>query len=1205
MFNEMFEIANQAYILQQQTDTEEIDDRNWREWTKLFRTQESIKAAYVEGKPDFDEDDDKIIGDTQIDTEEEALQKAEFTLDDEELTDYLQNQGQWKTNLITDEENKVNIEDILNSGEPAGGKPGKGGQTESKLLEEETVIPEDLPKNNILGDVIEKVIYLNYEGEEEIVKPDVPDHLPLKLAIIGQAFSGKKTQAQIISEKYNLKQYHAFELIEEALGRAGEDQEPIDEEHVEKEANTIEGEKVEEKPVEGENEGEGKQEIEGDKEGNVDTKVEGDVEDEQKEKSQTENQNVEPENEDKEKSQEEMPNEEQPEPNAEGENQENTEEAQDGEIKVEGEGEGNQENIEGTKEGPNEEVLDIEAEFERNGSHDDSHLMPKEEKFEKLRRNIFREIGKKMEQELLEGREIPEELVVDLLVSRIKADFAYKTQEQIDQDIKTIIEREEEIKEQLAKANELKGKSFRNTEPINEEILQKELEECSNFNKFGWILVDFPNSLQQASKLEAQLSGYLPEIDKEICLRNQKLTSACRIIEPSDKPNIRDTLINSGLDSVLWLETSREECRRRALGRRVDLANDTEYHIDDNPPSTTSPPLCERLMQVIEPERAEEVIPDKHLAFDKNTKRLRQWFEKFGYEEEEDETTKLELCQNVNGQSTGESDLINTNPNDIASNISVLDLIIQRKQSQWNAKREQFRNEIIAEKERIKQEEEERIRLEEEQKRKAEEEAKRAEEGEGEAEDKEEVHEDPPKEDEDQPKEEEEKEEKEEEEVVEEPPSKDNIDDDFAPVLMTIWDEIEAKYLRKMRKNFNLYRNQRNRIVTGLNKTQKYFVQYLNRPDTKQALLDEFVIAFNKFSDEYPDLREDEQTKEELHQRTDTLSDKLWEISEQRRDEAVEERQKIMENGWAEFELEQVVLIAQSMIQAEVDKFRNSAHLLQDYYYSIEDRLVPDPPEKIHYEIISKNEDGTIEELPPIFETVGESGEGEEAKEVYPRLDKLFERGLKAQTLPELESTPPGGAAGTDKKAGKAKDAKKGGAEEENEEKYFYEQELQDAISTEKAVLRYRLTLIRNWALNLMKEIRVKSSTCHDKLDIWIKIAFKAETDAIIEQERVIKRSIEEETKLQHELRIKGMDFYLDEKFLNFEDPPPEVFAAREEPQDSRFTIIQLESLVNELIVSSKDGLINNELLVDLLLARTINSKAFSDKNGVPPSLMN
>lgn len=55
-------------------------------------------------------------------------------------------------------------------------------------------------------------------------------------------------------------------------------------------------------------------------------------------------------------------------------------------------------------------------------------------------------------------------------------------------------------------------------------------------------------------------------------------------------------------------------------------------------------------------------------------------------------------------------------------------------------------------------------------------------------------------------------------------------------------------------------------------------------------MLDEFVEKFNQFSDEYPDLREDEQTKEELFQRTDVFSDELWEIVEERKEQSTEFR---------------------------------------------------------------------------------------------------------------------------------------------------------------------------------------------------------------------------------------------------------------------------------------------------------------------------
>jgi len=102
------------------------------------------------------------------------------------------------------------------------------------------------------------------------------------------------------------------------------------------------------------------------------------------------------------------------------------------------------------------------------------------------------------------------------------------------------------------------------------------------------------------------------------------------------------------------------------------------------------------------------------------------------------------------------------------------------------------------------------------------------------------------------------------------------------------------------------------------------FLEFLHTADGKQEILDEFVQSFNDFSDEYPDLREDDQTKEELYQRTDTLSDELWEIVEERKEQAVEFRKKIMESGFVEFNLEFMTQIAQQLLQAEVDKFKTS-----------------------------------------------------------------------------------------------------------------------------------------------------------------------------------------------------------------------------------------------------------------------------------------
>ena len=111
-----------------------------------------------------------------------------------------------------------------------------------------------------------------------------------------------------------------------------------------------------------------------------------------------------------------------------------------------------------------------------------------------------------------------------------------------------------------------------------------------------------------------------------------------------------------------------------------------------------------------------------------------------------------------------------------------------------------------------------------------------------------------------------------------------NIDADFRPVLIEMWQELATSYRRQMKSIFQGVRTHRERAFHLFSELQYKFLTYLSRLDNKQEILDAFVAQFNTFTDEYPDLREDEQTKEELHQRTDALSDELWEIVEDRRE---------------------------------------------------------------------------------------------------------------------------------------------------------------------------------------------------------------------------------------------------------------------------------------------------------------------------------
>ena len=143
-------------------------------------------------------------------------------------------------------------------------------------------------------------------------------------------------------------------------------------------------------------------------------------------------------------------------------------------------------------------------------------------------------------------------------------------------------------------------------------------------------------------------------------------------------------------------------------------------------------------------------------------------------------------------------------------------------------------------------------------------------------------------------------------------------------------------------------------------------------------------------------------------------------------------------------------------------------------------------------------------------------------------------------------------------KGGKKEAPKKGQQEEENKPESIYVKEMKEAIRVEKSILRFRLSQIRNWALNRLKHQRELALKIYQKLDDWINVASKAENDAIEEVCDVIKFAIEDQTKIQDELRINFMDFFVDKNILNFIEPPPEKLAAMEEADEERFNVPQL-----------------------------------------------
>ncbi|NXV44242.1 SPEF2 protein, partial [Uria aalge] len=154
--------------------------------------------------------------------------------------------------------------------------------------------------------------------------------------------------------------------------------------------------------------------------------------------------------------------------------------------------------------------------------------------------------------------------------------------------------------------------------------------------------------------------------------------------------------------------------------------------------------------------------------------------------------------------------------------------------------------------------------------------------------------------------------------------------------LVPYWEMVENSYMNTIKTILRCLRDEQHSVIYYLADVRKNFQDYLKRPDLKQEFVSQWQSDFNSIAD---DLREDEETKAELHQRVTDLRDLLWDICDNRREEAEQERTEIMNDGWLPDHRGIAMNHFFSLMQAEVDRFQDTKKVLHDYYRAMEGKI--------------------------------------------------------------------------------------------------------------------------------------------------------------------------------------------------------------------------------------------------------------------------
>ena len=875
-----------------------------------------------------------------------------------------------------------------------------------------------------------------------------------------------------------------------------------------------------------------------------------------------------------------------------------------------------------------------------NKTGDQVAQMRNEQAAEEVKYARIKELAREIKLRLGEGEGVPDEIYAELLCEYIKIDFPPKDDEEVINEIIERVSRKEKVLEEIEKNKEeniKRPKTFeRKDKELNDELMKISLEASK-----GFVIVNFPNTYNQAKSLENILSGYIPKSESRPLksLRMKNLFSI--VLDQSEEILPPNKLILGGFDFIFYINVPSNECTRRAVGRRLfyDAKNKENiiYHLEDKLPPTNSN-ICENLKKVGNIDRCESALVTRHLSFENSVNEVISFYQPFGFENKH-----LQSFEEINGNQ--EKDYVTQNI------LTYINQLVELNEEHDQEVYEKHENESIEEEDEGEDEQnisdqllEGNSALEDKKdqndilennevlnsgEKQNDSELIANEEGaaieEGALVNKQEEENKPL--------------DKYEEYCQKIQKIKDSLNKDLADILLKIWSNLFQNYVCECKSIFKFLRVQRDSISVNYNLICQKFIEFLKRPSKKQILLLDYQMKYNKFLDDYPDLKDDPQVKEEHHQEVDDLNDKIYEIIETRKNEAVEERKKIMTSGWIENEMEKFYMALERLFQNEIDKFIGSLQIMRDYYHNLDNRPLIELPFST-IDIIKEEIDQTpIEEFNVEGEETQQENKEKEntitnseasVKETleqyieknmpksYPRVEKLYKNSLKIQfqyeeALRETErakiekekeeakknAAPGKGKKGPDK-------GKENPEEAAKEEVYPHNDELKQAISNEKSKFKYKLTLLKYWGIACLKNFRRLSLTVYNKLEDWIILAIKAENEALTELTTMLKENIESESKIKYELALETFDVIVNMDVQNYIELPPKPLPAKEVIDHNKFNIVQLKILMEELqtYLVENTSSIRSSTFISIFLKKYISSKNDNDVYYGIPNLL-
>ncbi|XP_072242949.1 sperm flagellar protein 2-like [Leuresthes tenuis] len=450
---------------------------------------------------------------------------------------------------------------------------------------------------------------------------------------------------------------------------------------------------------------------------------------------------------------------------------------------------------------------------------------------------------------------------------------------------------------------------------------------------------------------------------------------------------------------------------------------------------------------------------------------------------------------------------------------------------------------------------------------------------------------------------------------------------EIAEYLFSNWDTACDSYVNDVKKVMQQLRSQRTVIDHQLFNIRERYKHFLQRPDLKQELVSKWQKDFNNIPD---DMREDEDTKAELHLRLDELREPLWDISDKRKEEDEKERAAIMCNGWLEDHATMLINHHSILMQVELSLFQQTLRTLRVYYWSMYMQVpLTTLPESSYIHLLEKpaikDQDESWPDSSEAASKKADQDESESEKLIDEKVISVCEEAVKsisqlvsaeAQQRP-IKEQKEGLQEKEEKKTENSNTAqykKQPSKKEKVDLLYPYHlspfcspptpsddsetpdqervekinKEYAAALSHEGNVAKVRIELVKGHNQMMVRSLQRRAQEIFSNMEKLLQACYLADMKCIDQLTEVVRHHIEAGSKLQYELVLEDSDFYLNGDCLFVASPaPPPRPPPLEKPLQSTPTITQLESLHHQLYSIAPSGLMSSlefcSLLTDMV----------------------